>query len=119
MSEPRTSVAPSGAPRGTPVVARTWHGAVPAARAEAYLDYLQRTGVADARGTVGNRGVLILRRTEGDIAHFQFLSFWDSERSIAAFAGADIARARYYPEDRDYLIELEPGVTHTQAWIEA
>lgn len=100
-----------------PLVARTWHGAVPAARAGDYLQYLEKTGVRDALATPGNRGVLLLQRADGDVAHFQFLSFWDSERSIAAFAGEDIERARYYPEDRAYLLELEPTVTHYRAWV--
>lgn len=109
---------PSGA-RNEPLVARTWHGAVPAGRAGDYLQYLKKTGVRDALGTPGNRGVLVLRRADGDVAHFQFLSFWDSEQSIAAFAGEDIDRARYYPEDRDFLLELEPTVTHYRAWMRA
>ncbi len=90
---------------------------VPAARAGDYLAYLQRTGVAEARSTPGNRGVVVLRRVEGDVAHFHFLSLWESEQAIAAFAGGDITRARYYPEDRDYLLELEPTVTHYRAWM--
>lgn len=102
-----------------PLVARTWHGAVPAARAGDYLHYLEKTGVRDALGTPGNRGVLLLQRADGDVAHFQFLSFWESEGSIVAFAGEDIEQARYYPEDRNYLLELEPTVTHYQAWVKA
>jgi hypothetical protein len=32
--------------------------------------------------------------------------------SIRAFAGEDVERARYYPEDKAFLLELEPHVTH-------
>jgi heme-degrading monooxygenase HmoA len=53
-----------------------------------------------------------LRRTEGDLAHFVFVSLWDSLDAIRAFAGDDVEKARYYPEDADYLLELEPRVTH-------
>jgi heme-degrading monooxygenase HmoA len=94
------------------IIARIWHGATPVARADDYAAYLEKTGVRDCRGTAGNRGVQVLRRTIGDEAHFLFISFWDSLDSIRAFAGADVARARYYPEDRDYLLELEPTVAH-------
>ena len=31
---------------------------------------------------------------------------------IRAFAGDDPEQARYYPEDTEYLLELEPAVTH-------
>ena len=95
-----------------PLISRHWHGAVPAAKGDAYAAYLRRTGVTDCRATPGNRGVEVLRRTVGDETHFVFISFWDSMDAIRAFAGDDVERARYYPEDRDYLLELEPGVTH-------
>ena len=32
--------------------------------------------------------------------------------AIAAFAGEDIEVAKYYPEDRDFLLEFEPHVVH-------
>src|SRR5262245_22290308 len=94
------------------MIARTWHGRVPAARADAYDEYLRKTGVADCRATPGNRGVIVLRRTEGEVTHFLFTSLWDSYDAIRAFAGDDPERARYYPEDDDFLIDKEPSVTH-------
>lgn len=94
------------------MIARLWHGVVPATRADEYLDYLHRTGVPDSRATPGNRGVWVFRRREGDRVHFQFLSLWESLDAIRGFAGPDVERARYYPEDRAWLLELEPQVTH-------
>ncbi len=40
------------------------------------------------------------------------ISLWESEEAIRAFAGDDLERARYYPEDAEYLLELEPRCTH-------
>lgn len=94
------------------MIARLWHGAVPAAKAEAYTAYLRETGVRDCRATPGNRGVQVLRRTVGDETHFLFISLWESFAAIERFAGSEPERARYYPEDGEYLIELEPTVTH-------
>lgn len=94
------------------MIARTWHGVVPATLADDYLAYLERTGLPDYRATPGNRGVSVLRRVEGDRAHFLLISLWDSMASIRAFAGDEVERARYYPEDRRFLLELEPHVTH-------
>ncbi|NIM51345.1 MAG: antibiotic biosynthesis monooxygenase [Gemmatimonadales bacterium] len=94
------------------MIARTWHGVVPAAKADTYHAYLLRTGVPDSRATPGNRGVYVLRRLAGDEAHFVITSLWESLDAIKAFAGEDIDRARYYPEDAEYLLELEPTVTH-------
>jgi len=53
----------------------------------------------------------VLRSIEDDVAHFVLISLWDSLHSIRAFAGDEIERSRYYPEDSDYLVELEPAVT--------
>lgn len=94
------------------VIARAWHGRVPAAKAEAYEGYLHRTGLADLAATPGNRGLFLLRRTDGDVAHFLLTSLWDSVESIQRFAGEDYTRARYYDEDDDFLLEREPLVTH-------
>jgi heme-degrading monooxygenase HmoA len=106
--------APSNVSRRSdrPLIARLWHGVTPAAQADAYAAYLQRTGVTDCQATPGNRGVQVLRRVTRGEAHFLFISFWDSMDAIRAFAGAEVERARYYPEDAQYLLELEPTVTH-------
>lgn len=95
-----------------PLIARVWHGAVPAPKGEAYTAYLEKTGVTECRATPGNRGVTVLRRTAGGETHFLFISFWDSMDAIRRFAGDDVERAHYYPEDREYLLALEPTVTH-------
>jgi heme-degrading monooxygenase HmoA len=94
------------------MIARQWHGAVLAERADAYLRYLGETGIPDSKATPGNRGVLVLTRRDGKVAHFVFISLWESLDAVRAFAGDEIERARYYPEDRDFLLELEPTVTH-------
>ena len=49
---------------------------------------------------------------EGDITHFITLTFWDSLESIKGFAGEDVEVAKYYPEDKDFLLEFEPNVVH-------
>jgi heme-degrading monooxygenase HmoA len=97
------------------MIARLWHGVTPESKADAYVTYLNQTGLPDARSTNGNRGVYVLRRIEGDQAHFLFLSLWESMEAIEQFAGADVEAAKYYPEDPDYLLELEPHVTHYEA----
>jgi heme-degrading monooxygenase HmoA len=94
------------------MIARTWHGRVPASKSDSYYRYLLRTGVPDLQATPGNRGVFVFRRLEGEEAHFLLTSLWESREAIRAFAGDEIELARYYPEDVDYLLEMEPRVTH-------
>jgi len=96
------------------MIARYWSGEVPASRADDYQRYLEKTGIRELNATPGNRGVYVLRRTKGDRTEFVFVSLWESLDAIRAFAGEDVERARYYPEDREYLLEMSPGVKHYQ-----
>lgn len=98
------------------MIARIWHGATPTAKADEYLEFLQQRAIPDYRGTPGNLAVYLLRRAEGDVTHFLTLTHWDSLESIAAFAGADISRAKYYPEDAGFLLEFEPTVQHFEIY---
>lgn len=71
-----------------------------------------KDGVEDYSSTPGNRGVQVLRRTRGGQAEFLLISFWESIDAIKRFAGPDIEKAVYYPEDKQFLVELEPTVKH-------
>ena len=101
------------------MIARNWHGRVRAAQSDAYYAYLLRTGLADYRATPGNRGVLVQQWTEGDVSHFLLTTLWDSIDAIKQFAGEEYTKARYYPEDDDFLLEREPFVTHTAVLMAA
>lgn len=100
------------------MIARIWHGVTAADKSDEYLEYLNRTGVPDYQATEGNQGVYVLRRTEGDKAHFLLLSLWQSRDAIVQFAGPDMEKARYYPEDKEYLLEFEPTVTHYEVLVQ-
>ena len=99
------------------MIARTWHGVTQVSKADEYLDYLKRTGVAEYEKTEGNRGVYVLQRVDGDQAHFLLLTLWESEDAIKRFAGSEIEKAKYYPEDEKFLLELEPNVTHYEVLV--
>ena len=94
------------------MIARIWTGATRAADADVYLDYLHATGFPEYRATPGNRGVLALRRIDGDRAEFLLLTMWDSEEAIRRFAGDDPERAVFYPEDDRYLVARGERVSH-------
>ncbi len=94
------------------MIARIWRGATAADRAQDYLEYLRKTGIADYRATPGNHGVEVLMRTEGDRTQFTLITYWDSIEAVKAFAGDRPEVARFYPEDDDYLIDRELTVEH-------
>jgi heme-degrading monooxygenase HmoA len=103
-------------PPNANMIARMWHGRTKAADADKYLEYLNQSGIPDYRRTPGNFGAWVFRRIEGDVAHFITLTFWESREAIRAFAGDNIELARYYPEDKRYLLEFEPGVLHYEVF---
>lgn len=94
------------------MIARVWFGRTKAEDYDAYLAYLEESGVATLKETPGNRGVMVWRRLEGDEAEFGVISIWDSLENIQAFAGEDIEVARYFPEDERFLLELTPRLKH-------
>ncbi len=94
------------------MIARVWRGATRPQAADAYVEYLLRTGVRACRETPGNRGVYVLRRPVGEAAEFVFLSLWDSYEGVRRFAGPAPEKAVFYPEDDRFLIRRENEVSH-------
>jgi heme-degrading monooxygenase HmoA len=94
------------------MIARVWRGWTRQEDSDAYVEYLQRTGMRDYRSTPGNEAAYILRRTVGEHTEFVTLSFWASLEAITAFTGEDIDRAVFYPEDDDYFVDRETRVAH-------
>ncbi|NUT01486.1 MAG: antibiotic biosynthesis monooxygenase [Sphingomonas sp.] len=94
------------------MIARRWHGRVPVSKAEDYLRLMEEVGLADYRSTEGNRGAWCLHRREGDVVHVEMFTLWDDLEAIRGFAGDDLLKAKYYDFDPDFLLELEPKVTH-------
>ncbi len=97
---------------GEGFVVRIWHGRVPKGKADTYRDFLVRRAVPDYESVEGNLGVDILMREEGDVVHFLILSYWESMDAVKRFAGDDYERAKYYDEDKDFLLEFERNVQH-------
>jgi len=100
------------------MIARIWHGIVPKSKSDEFLQNQRENGIGDYKKTEGNKAVYILSRDEGDKTHYQFLTLWDSIESIKKFAGDDYEKAGYYPEDKNYLLELEEKVQHFNVVIE-
>ena len=94
------------------MICRIWHGITPRAKAGAYAAFLEQRAIPDYRSVPGNRSVAVLRRNEAEVTHFLTVTHWDSEECIRAFAGDALLTAKYYPEDRDYLLAFEPQVRH-------
>ena len=94
------------------MIARIWHGRTQASDGDAYREYVMESGVKELQRTPGNRGVYLLRAVREEVAEFLVVSLWDSFDAIRAFAGEDLGKARYFDQDRKFLLEFEPNVVH-------
>ena len=94
------------------MIARVWRGITLKEKADDYLAYLHETGLKDYAGTPGNRGVTVLRREQGEHCEIMLISLWESMDAVRAFAGENPDRSVYYPEDDQYLLQMEPLVRH-------
>jgi len=94
------------------MIVRMWHGRVPTSKADAYREFTNARAIPDYQSVKGNISVHVLERREGEVTHFITLTFWESLEAIKGFAGDDVETAKYYPEDKDFLLEFEPTVVH-------
>jgi heme-degrading monooxygenase HmoA len=94
------------------MIARWWRGWTRADEIDRYVEYVEETGVEALAATPGNVGVYILTRTEGDRAEIVVVSLWESLEHVRAFAGDDVGRAVFYPEDDRFLVGRDWRVSH-------
>jgi antibiotic biosynthesis monooxygenase (ABM) superfamily enzyme len=94
------------------MIARVWRGWTAQEDADAYVEYLDETGMRESRALPGNLGAMILRRDDGDRTEFKTVILWDDLGSIRAFAGDELERAVFFPEDDRFLVERDEHVVH-------
>jgi heme-degrading monooxygenase HmoA len=104
--------APTSGEAAKAMIARMWRGWTTTENAATYAEYVSRTGLAAYRATPGNRGAWILQRDIGGRTEIVTLSLWESLDAVAQFAGHDVTKAVFYPEDDQYLVDRELAVTH-------
>ena len=93
------------------MVARVWRGLTSATKSRRVPAI---PNVHRGRGLPRNqwqaRGFVLHRASAGGTVEFLFISLWNSLNSISAFAGENVEKAIYYPEDQKFLLRMEPGV---------
>jgi heme-degrading monooxygenase HmoA len=94
------------------MIARIWHGITDKSKLKEYTEFTKKVAIPDYKSIKGNQGFTFLSRIEDNKAHFTLITYWDSIDSIKQFAGEDYEKAKYYPEDSEYLFEFEEKVVH-------
>jgi hypothetical protein len=99
-------------------VLREWRAEIRRNLKDQYVQYVTATGLATYRRTPGNLGAaLAVRDLDAERAEIVTLSWWTDTDAIRAFAGADIGRARYFPEDDRFLLTRPEHVQHYEATL--
>ena len=94
------------------MITRIWHGKTKKEDADTYRKYVSDTGIQEYLKTDGNLDTQIWQKDEDEETHIWTVTRWKDSDSIKKFAGEDFQKAKYYPEDKKYLLELEPYVDH-------
>ncbi|WP_299275147.1 antibiotic biosynthesis monooxygenase [uncultured Psychroserpens sp.] len=100
------------------MIARIWKGKTQLKHLEAYTAFMKSRAIPDYKKTNGFIKLIFLKRTDNDFAYFELLTFWKNMEVIKNFAGDDFERAKYYPEDKNYLIDFPEKVTHYQVFAQ-
>ena len=97
-------------------ILREWRGALRRELAGEYIACMRDTGLAEYRATPGNLGALIaVRDLHDERAEVITLSWWPSMDAIRGFAGDDVERAVYYPEDDRFPLTKPEKVQHYES----
>jgi hypothetical protein len=99
-------------------VLREWRAEIRRSLKEEYVRYVTETGLKAYLATPGNLGASVaVRDLDAERAEIVTLSWWTDVDAIRAFAGADIGRARYFPQDDRYLVTRPEQVHHYDASV--
>ena len=94
------------------MIARIWSGKTTVKLAQEYADFMKVRAIPDYQKTKGFVKLTFLKRTDSKYAYFELITFWKNLEVIKNFAGDDFEIAKYYPKDKEYLLEFEEKVTH-------
>jgi len=98
------------------MIARIWEGKTSISKSEAYKQFLLKVAVHDYKSVKSLMGIKFLHHVENEEAHFTLITFWPSIKSIKKFAGEDYEKAKYYPDDKDFLLDFPEKVKHYEVF---
>src|SRR5947207_8847229 len=100
------------------MIARMWHGKTNIKMYDAYTEFLKQAAIPDYQKIAGLKGLVFLRNIINNEGHFYLITFWKNIKAIKKFAGQDFERPKYFPEDRDFLLELEERASHYEVFAQ-
>lgn len=101
-------------PVAKPAIARIWHGDTPAGMTDEYVSLAKSNCVANCTATPGNLGVTFFHKTEGDVTHHTFISYWKDFDAVKRFAGEDFQKPRLFAGEEKFLLQSDAEVEHRE-----
>lgn len=98
------------------MIARIWEGRTKIEHLDAYTTFMKVKAIPDYSKTDGFVRLTFLKRTDADIAYFKLITFWENMEVIKNFAGKDLEKAKYYEEDKNYLVDFPESVIHYEVF---
>ncbi len=100
------------------MIARIWKGRTKIEHLEEYTKFMKVRAIPDYKKTKGFVKLTFLKRTDNEFAYFNLITFWTDLKVIENFAGLDLEKAKYYDEDKNYLIDFPEKTTHYEVFAE-
>ncbi|WP_209320111.1 antibiotic biosynthesis monooxygenase [Flavobacterium denitrificans] len=98
------------------MIARIWHGKTKMEDYETYTEFIIKTAIPDYEKTPGFVKLSFLKSIKNNEGHFLLITYWENWKVIKNFAGENIEKAKYYPEDEQFLLEFEENVEHFEVF---
>jgi heme-degrading monooxygenase HmoA len=98
------------------MIARIWKGKTKLEHLDEYSDFMRIRAIPDYSKVDGFLKLTFLKRSDDVYAYFELITFWENMEVIKGFAGNDFEKAKYYSEDKNYLIEFPEKVTHYEVF---
>ncbi|PKA82026.1 hypothetical protein ATE92_0151 [Ulvibacter sp. MAR_2010_11] len=100
------------------MIARIWEGRTKLEHLEAYTEFMKIRAIPDYKKTDGFIKLTFMSSIHNELACFKLITFWENFEVIKNFAGSDIEKAKYYAEDKDFLIDFPEKVAHYEVFAD-
>ncbi len=100
------------------MIARIWHGTTKVEDYEEYTKFMKDVAIPDYKNTEGFIKLSFLRGVDNGVAHFTLITYWKNLEVIKNFAGNEYKLAKYYPDDKKFLLEFEKNVKHYEVFAD-
>ena len=100
------------------MIARIWEGKTKIEHLKEYEEFMKVRAIPDYSNTSGFVKLLFLKNTDQQFAYFKLITIWENLEVIKNFAGEDYEIAKYYPEDKNYLIDFPEKVNHFEIFAD-